>query len=472
MYRVLIIDDEENLVNVMKINFEKKKYQVKTAYNGKSGLKEFSKFKPHCVLTDLKMPDITGIEVLKEVKKIDFDVPVILITAYGSVESAVNAVKVGAYDFISKPFDFEILHKMVKEAIDMYLIVRNEKSYLSSEIERAFPGVVGKNRKMKEIFDIISEISGSAANILLTGQSGTGKDLVARTIHYVSKRKSGPFIVINCAAVPEDLLEAELFGYERGAFTGAMTEKPGLFEVANGGTVFLDEISEMSPKLQAKLLNAVQNREIRRVGGVKSIKIDVRFIASTNKDIEEEVAEKRFREDLYYRLNVIRINLPPLKQRKEDIPLLSSFFMKKFSLKNSKKIKGISPEALSKLMNYEYPGNVRELENIIEKGVIMEKGDYLGDETLQISLTSHTPVDSEEGVGENMVKVRCLLPIENGFEHLNFMQEDAEKEIILRALALHPEMSNQEISEFLGTNRRILELRMKKHNISKKDIKG
>ncbi len=468
--KILIIDDEENLVNVMKINFEKKGYEVRTAYTGRSGIEEFAKFAPTCVLTDLKMPDINGLEVLKEIKTADYDVPVILITAYGSVESAINAVKMGAYDFIAKPFDFEVLHKLVKEAIEMYQVIRNEKSYLTSEIERAFPGVVGKNKKMKEIFDIIADISYSNANVFITGESGTGKDLIARTIHFLSSRKSGAFIVINCAALPEDLLEAELFGYEKGAFTSALSDKPGLFEVANGGTIFLDEISEMSSKLQAKLLNAIQNREIRRVGGIKSIKIDVRFIASSNKNIEKEVQEKRFREDLYYRLNVIRIHLPALRERKEDISLLSSYFIRKFSRKNSKNIKGLSNEALFKLMNYDFNGNVRELENIIEKAVILEKSEYITAKHIEIESIGISP--GEEEGEEDIIKIQCLLPIERGFEHILRIYEKGEKELILKTIAKYPRFSNQEIADFLATNRRILELRMKKYGINKKDIAG
>jgi DNA-binding NtrC family response regulator len=467
MYKLLIIDDEKNLVNVMRINFEKKGYNVRTANNGTDGLELFKKFLPNCVLTDLRMPDINGVDVLKAIKRIDFDIPVIIITAYGSVEKAVNAVKLGAYDFISKPFDFEKLHKMIKEAIDMYLIVRNEKSYLSSAIERAFPGMVGKNKKMKEIFNTIADISDSSANILITGGSGTGKDLIARTIHYVSKRKSAPFIVINCAAVPEDLLEAELFGYEKGAFTGAINLKPGLFDVANGGTIFLDEIADMSPRLQAKLLTAIQNREIRRVGGVITISIDVRFITSTNKSIEKEVQEKRFRDDLYYRLNVIRINLPLLRQRKEDIPLLASFFTKKYSQKNEKKMKGLTENALTKLMSYNYPGNVRELENIIEKAVILEKGEYVTEKSIELDISEY---GANHERNPDFISVRSNIPLEKGFEHFTKLYNDIEKEILIRILIKYPNESNQKLAEHLGINRRVLELRLKKHNLNKKEL--
>ncbi len=467
MKRILIIDDEKKLANVLMMNFQRRNFEVMTANTGKEGVNAFKNFKPICVITDLKLPDFDGFEVLKKIKEIDFDVPIILITAYGSVEKAVNAVKLGAYDFVTKPFDFKELYRLVNDSIEMMAVVSNEKNYLDNEVAKVFPGIIGKSKKMKEIFSLIADISGSTANLFITGESGTGKDLIARTVHYVSKRKSGPFIVINCAAVPEELLEAELFGYERGAFTGASQAKPGLFEIANGGTIFLDEISEMSSRLQAKLLTAIQNKEIRRVGSVKNIKIDVRFISSTNRNIEKEVLEKRFREDLYYRLNVIRMDLPPLRERKEDIPMLISYFIKKFNKKNDKQIKGINNEGLLRLINYDFPGNVRELENIIEKSVVIEKTSTITEKSINLKAMFTTFSDEEN---ENIVDIKGNIPLENGFSHLLKIYEKAEKEVIIKVISKFPNETNDKLAEYLGTNRRILELRMRKYGITKKDF--
>ena len=467
MKKILIIDDEKKLANVLMMNFQRRGFKVLTANTGKDGVKAFKEFKPICVITDLKLPDFDGFEVIKKIKEIDFDVPIILITAYGSVEKAVNAVKLGAYDFVTKPFEFKSLFKLVNESMDMLSVVTSEKNYLDHEVAKVFPGIIGKSKKMKEIFNLIADISGSIANLFITGRSGTGKDLVARTVHYVSKRKSGPFIVINCAAVPEELLEAELFGYEKGAFTGANQVKPGLFEIANGGTIFLDEISEMSSRLQAKLLTAIQNKEIRRVGSIKNIKIDVRFISSSNRNIEKEVMEKRFREDLYYRLNVIRMDLPPLRERKEDIPMLISYFIKKFNKKNGKQIKGISNEGLLRLINYEFPGNVRELENIIEKSVVIEKTNTITERSINLNAMFETYSLENEA---DIIDIKCNIPLENGFSHLLTIYEETEKEIIIKTLSKFPNENNEKLAEYLGTNRRILELRMRKYGLTKKNF--
>jgi len=330
------------------------------------------------VISDLIMEGKDGFVLLEEIKEIDPDVPVIIITAFGTLDTAIEAMKKGAYYFLAKPIKLDSLRILIDKAIEERRL-REEHKFLLKEAERKFQfnNIIGKSKAMQEVFKLIELVSSTNINVLVLGDSGTGKELVARAIHYNSSRKKNPFIAINCSALPDNLLESELFGYVRGAFTGAMTNKKGLFEVADKGTLFLDEIGNMSLNLQAKLLRVIEDKEIRPLGSVQNRKVDVRIIAATNKKLEEEVEKGNFREDLYYRINVIAIYLPPLKERPEDIPLLAQHFLERYSQENKKLIKGFEDEAMRALLNYEWKGNVRELENSIERAVLLCKTDKI-----------------------------------------------------------------------------------------------
>ena len=330
------------------------------------------------MLLDFKMPDCTGIELLARVKKIVPELLIIMMTAYGTVKVAVEAVKQGAYDFITKPFELEEMRMTIKKALEMKKLTQENKELRMMLKEKfIFKNIVGTSKKMQEVFEIIKKVVNYDVTILITGESGTGKELVAQAIHYNSPRRNKPFIKLNCAALPETLLESELFGYDKGAFTGAVTAKPGRFELAEGGTLFLDEIGDTSLNMQAKFLRVIQEKEYERVGGRQTLKADVRILAATNKDLKQEVEEKRFREDLYYRLNVVPIYLPPLRERKEDIPALVYHFIKELNLFFQKDFSSVSPEAMACLSRYHWPGNIRELKNVLEKAVLLGEGKTL-----------------------------------------------------------------------------------------------
>ncbi len=370
--RILVLDDEEMIRDLLQETFQKRGYEVDVAVNGKESLRKLEKASYNLLITDLRLPDISGMEILSEVRKKYPEMGVIMITAYGSIRNAVNAMKEGAFDYIAKPFNLDEM-EMVVEKFFKYQSLIDENIYLRSELDKkySFENIIGKSESMQRVYETIRMVARSKATVLIQGESGTGKELVARAIHYNSPRKHGPFITTNCAALPEGLVESELFGHEKGAFTGAYRTTKGRFEMADGGTLLLDEISEISLGLQAKLLRVLQEREIERVGSGKSIPIDVRIIATTNKDIEKEIEEKRFREDLYYRLNVVPIKLPSIAERREDIPLLVQHFLKLYSRENGKPEKRISEEAMRMLTERDWPGNVREIENCIERAVVM-----------------------------------------------------------------------------------------------------
>jgi len=409
-YRILVIDDEENMLELYSRILGKEGYKVTTALTAEEALDLFRSKVFDLIIADLALPGMNGVELLKKVKEEDPDIPYILITAYGTVESAVEAMKLGAFDYIPKPFQTEELKIVIKKALKEYQLAQELKRLRSEVRERySFGNIVGRSKKMLAIFDLVGRVAASNSTVLIQGESGTGKELIARAIHYNSLRKDKPFVAIDCSILPETLLESELFGHVRGAFTGAMKAKKGLFEEANGGTIFLDEIGNISLPIQAKLLRVLQEREIKPLGSTDTIKVDVRIIAATNTDLKELVASGAFREDLYYRIAVIPIVLPPLRERKEDIPLLVDCFLEKFSKENNKPLKRITPKALALLTEYDWPGNVRELENIIERAVLVSDSEEidescfpseirrLGDESVSLNISLKGEVNKVKG---------------------------------------------------------------------------
>lgn len=379
MSKVLIIDDERSMRDFLSIMLKKENHDVVVAETGKDAVRAVQSEIFDIVISDVKMPDLDGIGVLRTVKEISPETIVIMITAYATPETAVEAMKLGAYDYITKPFKVDEIKLTISKALEKRLL-RSENLLLKREMEsrHGFKNFIGNSDSMQKVFLLIRQVADTTSTVLITGESGTGKELVARAIHFNSSRKDKPFVTVNCGALPETLLESELFGYMKGAFTGATSNKQGLFEAANGGTIFLDEISATTPALQIKLLRVLQEREFMRVGGTTDIKVDTRVIAASNKDLLAEVSRGLFREDLYYRLNVIPIPLPALRDRRGDIHLLVDFFLQKFS--SGKRVKTIAPEAMKILSSYRWPGNVRELENTIERLVILTPGESITSE--------------------------------------------------------------------------------------------
>jgi two-component system response regulator AtoC len=370
--KILIIDDEENFRHMLSVVLKKEGYDVETSSNGEEGLQKIALTPFDQILCDIRMPQMDGLEFLRKAQKIGVDATIIMMSAYGTVDIAIEAMKLGAYDYISKPFKPDEVILTLRKAEEREQL-RKENRLLRKEVEReySFENIVSKNEKMQKIFDVIRKVAPYKSTILITGESGTGKELVARALHYNSDRSKNLFVPVNCGAIPENLLESELFGHAKGAFTDAIRTKRGLFEEADGGTLFLDEIGELPSQLQVKLLRVLQDGEIRRIGESKPIQIDVRIVAATVRDLIKEVNEGRFRDDLYYRLNVLPIHIPPLRERKEDIHLLISHFIKKYSQSMNKNVLGIDPKALEALMNYKWYGNVRELENTIERAIVL-----------------------------------------------------------------------------------------------------
>jgi len=375
---ILIIDDDESIRDSCSQVLKKEGYKAKAAQDGNEGLNIFKQEFFHLVLLDLKLPGLDGMEILSRIKEKYADTPVIIITGYASIESAVEAMKRGAFNYLTKPFSPDQLRITVKKALDSRKIFF-ENIYLREELEKKseFDMVIGKSKAMQKVMDIVRRVSSSESTVLITGESGTGKELLAREIHNHSPRKNAPFVVVDCGALVETLFESELFGHVKGSFTGAHETKHGRFEVANGGTIFLDEISNISLNIQAKLLRVIQEREITRVGGTRPIKVDVRILAATNENLAELVKKGKFREDLFYRLSVVPIHLPSLRERKDDTPLLVDHFLQRYNKRARKKISTISAAVKKALMEYDWPGNIRELENTIERAVVLSKGDEI-----------------------------------------------------------------------------------------------
>jgi len=383
MAKILVVDDDQGIRDFLEIMLSREGYEVTCAADANKALSRCKKEKFDLILTDLKMPKVDGIEFLKEVKDVCQETMVILMTAYASPETAVSAMKEGAYDYVEKGFDLEDIKTIISSALEKKGVKRDDALFIK-EVEDAvsFGNMIGKSKVMVKVYSIIKKVAETPTNVLILGESGTGKELVAKAIHENSPRKNMQFVVINCGGVPESLLESELFGHMKGAFTGAYADKPGLFEVARGGTIFLDEIGDLPSLLQVKLLRVVQEKTFRRVGGAEDKKVDARIISATNKNLEEKVKDGSFREDLYFRLNVIPIHIPPLRERKEDIPVLTNYFIEKYSKAFGKEVKKISSYALELLMRYPFPGNVRELENIIERSVALETSNIVLPENL------------------------------------------------------------------------------------------
>ena len=385
MQNILLVEDKESMAQMLKETLEAEGFKIVIASDGLEGIKQFKENHFDLVLSDLKLPKKDGIEVLKNIKAESFLTPVIVMTAFGTVETAVTAMKEGAFDFITKPFDTDHLLLLIRRALETRRL-STENILLKDELHSKFgTKIIGKSKEINDVAQKVQRVAAGKTTVLLLGESGTGKELFARAIHNLSPRSQYPFVPINCAAIPRELLESELFGHEKGSFTGAEARKIGKFELADKGTVFLDEIAEMDMLLQAKILRVLQEGEVERVGGIKPVKIDVRIIAASNKELEKAVEEKLFREDLFYRLNVFPITIPPLRERKDDIPLLSEYFLNKYCGELKAGVKSISKDALALLMSYPWKGNVRELENCIERAVILCDGEEINTEHINLN---------------------------------------------------------------------------------------
>jgi DNA-binding NtrC family response regulator len=445
--KILVIDDDDAILDSCRQVFDKEGYGVETAKNGTEGLQHFNEEFFHLVLCDLKMPGIDGMDVVKKIKEKSPETPVVVITGFGSIESAVEAMKEGAFHYMSKPFTPQELRIITRKALKNRKLLL-ENLYLRGELESKidFDMVVGESKVMAKVLDLVKQVSVSDSTILISGESGTGKEMLAREIHSHSTRKNGPFVVVDCGALVETLFESELFGHVKGAFTGAHETKHGRFEVANGGTVFLDEISNISLNIQAKLLRAIQEREVTRVGSSIPIKVDVRIIAATNEDLSRAVKEGKFREDLFYRLSVVPVHLPPLRERKEDIPLLVAHFLTKHNKKTKKQIARVNHDILKALMEYDWPGNIRELENTIERAVVLSKSDEIKSENLLY-----------HGISSASSFLTLIVGKDKSLEEI-------EKEYIMNVLKAH-HWNKSQTAGILGIDRKTLLAKIKKYNI-------
>ncbi|MBX7096706.1 MAG: sigma-54 dependent transcriptional regulator [Myxococcaceae bacterium] len=455
MTKVLVVDDEANLRKVLAAMLRKEGYDVAVAADGAQAIAELEKNGADVVVTDLVMPQTGGMELLKQVTVNHPEVPVIIITAHGTVDSAVEAIKLGAFDYVTKPFEQAELQVVVAKA------ARTHQANLRDVRRdgRARAAIVGESAQMQDIFKVIDKVADSPSTVLITGESGTGKELIATALHDGSSRRDKPLIKINCAAIPKDLMESELFGYERGAFTGAVTSKPGRFELADLGTLFLDEIAEIPVEMQVKLLRVLQESEFERVGGIKTTRVDVRLVAATNRNLEEEIEAGRFRKDLYYRLNVVPITLPSLRERKSDIPKLCSHFIEKYNQRLNKKIVGIAPEALALLQGYAWPGNIRELENLMERALLFADGPNIEIKDLPDSVrapsqgASASSADSTHAPGETPLK-----------EMVKAKAAELEKELITKALE-ETEGNVTRAAKLLQISRKSLQTKMKEFGL-------
>jgi two-component system NtrC family response regulator len=453
METVLIVDDEKNYLVVLDALLAPEGYEILTAKNAQDAMKVAREADIDLIITDMRMPGMSGMEFLEECKRTKPEVPVIMMTAYGTIELAVEAMKKHAYDYITKPFQNEQLKLTVRKALEKSRLVK-ENRLLSEALSDRFrhANLIGKSRPMQKIFDLIDKVSQSKASVLITGASGTGKELIAKAIHYGGPKKERPFVSINCGALTETLLESEMFGHERGAFTGAVAMKKGRFELADGGTLFLDEVGEMSPALQVKLLRVLQEMEFERVGGTRTIKVDVRVLAASNRNLKANVTEGLFREDLYYRLNVIHIEVPPLRERIDDIPILVKHFIEKYTKDEGGKGIRLSPEVWKAFYRYPWPGNVRELENVIERALVLHSGDTIAADDL--------PPELKEEKAEFDVDrfVPPSLPLTEALEKI-------EERLIRRALALCNNVQAR-AADMLGITKSHIQHKMKKYQIS------
>ena len=461
--RILVVDDDPSIRNMLSIVLKKNNYDVILAENGNSALNRLKKSTFDLIISDIKMPDIDGIRLLEKIKSINPEIPVIMITAFASANDAVEAMKLGAEDYITKPFNIDELKIIIDKSLYKKDIEKENIELRTQLYEKEkFENIVGKSPGIIKIFELIDTIAQTDSTVLISGESGTGKELIAKAIHSKSKRSDEKFISINCGALPENLLESELFGHIRGSFTDAHKDKVGLFEMADKGTLFLDEIAEMSQNMQVKLLRAIQERCIRRVGSNEEIEIDVRIISATNKDLMESIKKNEFRLDLFYRLNVISINVPPLRERKEDIPLLMNYFLNHFSNKFVKDINGFRKEVLRLFVNYSWPGNVRELENFIERAVALEKSDTINISSLPSELVYNMSYNGINGVDK---KDLGSLLYEEDFNFTEYI-DDIGKKLIIKSLELN-NSSIKKAAEMLK-----LKYRSLRHLIEKYDLKA
>ncbi len=443
--KILFVDDEINTLKVLSAILKKNGYDVYTARTAEEALDKIAKLQPDTVITDYKLPGMTGAELLNALKERGCRIPVIMLTAYGTIEKAVEAMRKGAFNYLTKPVNPDELLTVTREAVEKHRLLIENITLKSQLRERnSYKNIIGKSHVMQDIFNLIDTVSKSNSNVLVMGESGTGKELVARAIHYESARANGPFIPIDCAALPEELLESELFGHERGSFTGAYEQKIGQVELAKGGTIFLDEIGELSPNIQKKFLRFFQEREILRIGGKNRMKVDVRIIAATNRDLESEAKKGSFREDLFYRLNVVTVHIPPLRERKEDIPLLAAHFLNKFNKANNKAIITLESDVMRAFMEYDWSGNVRELENVIERAVVLCPTDTITMKYLPMSIR-------EMHTGD-------ILAVEG------FSLMDTERKLILGVLE-KTSWNQTKAAEILGISRKQLRTKMKHHGL-------
>jgi two-component system, NtrC family, response regulator len=459
MHTILVVDDEPNYLIILSELLIEEGFEVFTAENGAKALQIVQNTDLDLILTDMQMPHMNGIDLLKAAKGLDKDIPVIMITAYGEVEKAVNAMQAGAFNYLTKPFKNDELIANIKQAIEHYSILKENRRLRAEVKDRySFADMIGKNRQMKNLYTIIEKVAPTQASVLITGESGTGKELVARAIHFLSLRDKEPFISVNCAALPANLLESELFGHEKGAFTGATALRKGRFELADKGTLFLDEIGEMDLALQAKLLRILQEKIFERVGGTKELNVDVRIVTATNKDLKEEVDQGNFREDLYYRLNVLHLNVPALRERNDDIPLLANHFLNKFSSQLHKPDLEISPAAMRILMASPWEGNVRELENTIERASILCSGNSIEPEDVQPEKAlTRAPITQPSLQMNGHLPPGTRLP-----EMLNMI----ERELLCNALE-EADHIQARAAKSLGITKSLLQYKMKKFDLKK-----
>lgn len=461
MYSILIVDDEPNYLIVLSELLKDEGYEVFTAPGGEEGFEMVKRLDLNLVITDMQMPEVDGLQLLSKIKEYKADLPVIMITAFAEVDKAVAAMQAGAYSYLSKPFSNDELLVNIEKAIELYVLVQ-ENTRLRSEIKgkSSFSGMVGKNPRMKQVYEMIEKVAPTPASVLISGESGTGKELVAKAIHMNSPREKGPFITVNCAALSDNLLESELFGHEKGAFTGAVAMRKGRFELAHKGTIFLDEIGEIPLPLQSKLLRVLQERTFERVGGIKTFEVDVRIISASNRDLKEEVTKGHFREDLFYRLNVIHVSLPALRERMDDMPLLVEYFIGKFQEQLGKPELGISAEAMRLLMKLPWEGNIRELENTIERAAILCNDNVI--EADDVQPDSIQPV--EQSSWSQNLDLQQLLPESVG---LNDVLYTVEEKMLLQSLESTGYVQAR-AAEKLGITKSLLQYKMKKYGIKKK----
>ena len=448
---ILVVDDDHAHRTMLKTLVGGWGYEVTEASDGLEAVQRVRDRPFDVVLMDIRMVKVSGIEALSEIKVYNPAIPIIMMTAYASVDTAVETLKKGAYDYLTKPLDFDELRFAMERAMD-HSQLKQENRLLRESLGGRFDrrNIIGRSGTMERLLETVAQVAPSEATVLVVGESGTGKELIAGALHYNSQRKEGPLVKMNCAAVTETLLESELFGHEKGAFTGAYKRKEGRFVQAEGGTLFLDEVSEMSLSMQAKVLRVLQEREITRVGGEETLKVDVRLVAATNKDLSLEIEAGRFREDLFYRLNVVTLKIPPLRDRQEDIPLLAQHFLAEFARKNQKPVKGFTPQAMDRLLKYDWPGNVRELMNAVERAVVLSKSDYLGDEEFVLVFRARPEEERSERVE---AKGTANLPL-----------EEVEKTTILDTLEAAGG-NKSETARRLGITRRTLHKKLKKYGL-------